>query len=85
MIAGVPWQDVVLSGGNVILGLALLPSVMSKDKPAFTTSVVTSSVLAVFSFTTFTLDLFVSAVVIASVSFLWGILAFQEYRIRKGS
>ncbi|MDP3900867.1 MAG: hypothetical protein Q8Q38_00795 [bacterium] len=85
MIFGIPWQDLVLSGGNVVLGLALLPSIFSREKPALATSVMTCCVLAAFTLTVFTLGLVATAIVTGVVSALWGVLAAQEYLIHRRS
>jgi hypothetical protein len=45
------WQDIVISAGALILALALWPSILSKDKPALWTSLVTGAVLFVFALT----------------------------------
>lgn len=73
------WQDVVLSVGQWIFILALLPSVLGQDKPAFITSLITGSVLGVFAITFSTLALWFSAISTASVSFVWFFLAIQKY------
>ncbi|MGM0482405.1 MAG: hypothetical protein ACQEP6_00870 [Patescibacteria group bacterium] len=75
------WQDIVLSVGQWVFILALLPSLLSKDKPALMTSVITGTVLAVFAFTFSTLALWASAVSTGAVSLVWFILAFQKYRL----
>jgi hypothetical protein len=72
------WQDLVLTGGSTIFVIALIPSVMSKDKPASSTSLMTGSVLIVFAFVYLTLSLWFSAVTTAITGVLWFILASQK-------
>ena len=78
------WQDIVLSIGQWIFVIALLPSVFGKDKPAFSSSLITGAVLAVFAFTFATLSLWVSAFSTSLVSITWFVLAAQKYLIQKG-
>jgi len=77
------WQDGVLTGGSIIFVIALVPSVMSKDKPALSTSLMTGSVLIVFAFVYLTLSLWFSAVTTAITGMLWFILAAQKFFISK--
>ncbi|MES2135301.1 MAG: hypothetical protein V4449_03620 [Patescibacteria group bacterium] len=79
------WQDIVLSIGQYIFVLALLPSVFGKDKPALSSSLLTGSVLAVFSAVYATLNLWSSAVASAIVAGVWFILAWQQYRKKRNS
>lgn len=73
------WQDFVISAGQIVLFLALIPSVLSKDKPAFSTSLLTGSVLAVFAFTFVTLSMWFSGLSAGLVSVTWFLLAGQKY------
>ncbi|MFP4616740.1 MAG: hypothetical protein ACLFNR_01085 [Candidatus Paceibacterota bacterium] len=77
------WQDIVLSVGQWVFILALLPSIFSSEKPAILTSLITGLVLAVFAFTFYTLELLASAVSTACVSLTWAILVFQALKIRR--
>jgi len=74
------WQDIVLSIGQYIFVLALLPSVFGKDKPAFSSSLLTGIILAVFSGVYATLGLWNSTVASSAVAFVWLLLAWQKYR-----
>ena len=78
------WQDIVLSVGQWVFIIALLPSVFGKDKPAFSSSVITGGVLGVFALTFATLSLWVSAFSTTLVSITWFVLAVQKYLIQKG-
>lgn len=79
------WQDVVLTAGSIIFIIALVPSVLSKDKPALTTSLMTGSVLAVFAIVYATLSLWLATVTVASTSLTWFILAYQKYAMNKSN
>lgn len=73
------WQDLAITIGSIIFIIALIPSVMSKDKPALSTSIMTGSVLTVFAFVYLTLSLWFSAIVTAGTAALWLLLAVQKF------
>jgi len=77
------WQDIVLSIGAWLFIIALIPSIRGKDKPPMTTSVLTGSVLAVFSLTYATLELWLSVLSTTLLSGAWFVLAAQKARKRK--
>lgn len=72
------WQDVVLSSGFVLFSVALVPSVLGKDKPALATSILTAFVLAVDTIVFATLSLWVSAAGSFLNFVLWSILGVQK-------
>lgn len=73
------WQDIVFTVGAGLFIVALLPSVFSKNKPDIKTSLLTATILTVFSMTYATLSLYFSAVVTMATAALWGFLAWQKY------
>ena len=73
------WQDIVLGGAQIFFALSLLPSILSKDKPAFATSASTSFMLYVIGYVNFTLNLYGASAGLFLVATLWGVLAFQKY------
>ncbi|MDO8583168.1 MAG: hypothetical protein Q7R51_01420 [bacterium] len=73
------WQDWVLTLGSSIFIIALLPSVLSKNKPALSTSLMTGAVLIVFAIVYLTLFLWISAVTTFLTGGLWFVLAIQKY------
>ena len=77
------WQDIILSIGQIVFIIALLPSVFSKDKPALATSVITGITLMIFAFTYATLSLTNAAISAVIVSLLWFVLAIQKYKQQK--
>ena len=77
------WQDYILTIGTILFIVALIPSVFSKDKPAFTTSLLTGSVLAVFAFVYLSLSLWLTTITVSITSLTWLILAYQKYKINK--
>ncbi len=75
------WQDIVISLGGVFFAVALTPSLIGEDKPAFKTSIITASILIIMVFTYASLELWLSALMNAIMCVMWGILAVQKYRI----
>ena len=78
-----PWQDWIFSFGSGVFIFALFPSVLSKDKPALSTSIPTGGVLFCFALTYVTLELWLSAVVTFINALIWWIIAFQKYKVKK--
>jgi hypothetical protein len=82
----VRWQDIVLAVGSLLLAVALIPSLRSKDKPALATSLLTASCLAVFAVVYASLELWYSTTTTSLTSLLWFILAYQRLRtVRQAS
>jgi hypothetical protein len=77
------WQDVAITIGTVIFVIALVPSILSKDKPAVPTSMMTGSVLVVFTVVYISLALWFSAIATGVTAILWYILALQVLLRRK--
>jgi len=77
------WQDLVIFSGNVIFGIALIPSILSKDKPSLFTSCITSVVLLMYGATFLTLEMAYSSIMSTVNGFLWMILFFQQLRKEK--
>lgn len=77
------WQDLILIAGNFVFILALIPSLKSKNKPSFYTSLPNSIIMTVFGITLFTLNLWGSAVLTLILASMWGILAIQKYKTRE--
>jgi hypothetical protein len=74
------WQDYVISVGSFFFIVALIPSIISKDKPSLLTSVTTALILFIFSMTYVSLSLWFAATTTAGTSICWSILAMQKYR-----
>lgn len=73
------WQDWVISIGNWIFFISLIPSITSKDKPALSTSLLTGAVLMVFAFTFSTLGFWLAAASSGLTAIAWLTLAAQKY------
>ncbi len=79
------WQDIVFTIGQLIFVIALIPSIRSKDKPAFISSAITAVILVGFGITYTSLGLWGSAIFAFLNATAWAILAFQKYLIDKKS
>lgn len=75
------WQDIVLTAGSWVFTIALLPSILGKDKPPLTTSLLTGSILAIYTFTYATLSFWLTTASTGVLCIAWFILAFQKYRM----
>ena len=73
------WQDIVFTVGGWIFIIALIPSLIGKDKPAILTSLVSGVVLLSFSFSFFSLSFVASSIATGMTGAAWFILAFQKY------
>lgn len=71
------WQDLVLLIGNFIFFAALVPSIISSDKPSRWTSLPTAIVLTVFAFTYYSLGLNYGTFMVALSAIAWWVLFFQ--------
>lgn len=78
-----PWQDWIFTVGQLIFIIALIPSIRSKDKPAFTSSLITAVILIGFAATYTSLELWGSAIFAFLNASAWGILAIQKYLSNK--
>ena len=75
------WQDIILSVGQWIFILALIPSILSKtEKPSLKTSLPTGIILIVYAGVYANLSLWISAVSVFMLALGWLVLAFQKYR-----
>ena len=79
MLFGMLWQDFIFSIGGFAFFLALLPSILSDEKPAFWTSFMTAAFLSLFVYTFTTLELWLSAVGQGLVALGWWTLTVQSY------
>jgi hypothetical protein len=76
------WQDWVMMVGSFIFALALIPSVRGKDKPAVSSSIITGTVLLVFTLCYATLGLWLSFGSTFLTVIMWYVLAIQKLRMK---
>lgn len=74
------WQSIVLALGQILFLVALIPSMLTDDKPEIYTSVMTGLVALSISITYLTLHIKLAAIM-AFLNFVaWAILAIQKHR-----
>lgn len=73
------WQDISLMLCNLVFLIALIPSLMSRDKPAKLTSLITASALTVYTVTYITLPFPYTTFVVALSAVAWWVLFFQKW------
>ena len=71
------WQDLVFTVGGGMFFLALLPTLLGKNKPALSTSLLTGGILFVFALTYMTMGMLFSAVATGLTSATWLTIAAQ--------
>lgn len=79
-LLGPGWQDYVISGGQWLFILALLPALRAKEKPPVFTSLLTAAIVSSFSYAFATLALVMSTFSSAIVAVMWYLLAYQKWR-----
>ena len=73
-----PWQDIILTVCQLTFVAALIPTILSKDKPAFSTSLINAAVLCIVGTVNITLGLYGFAISVFILAIGWGILAVQK-------
>ena len=77
------WQDYLFLVGGIVFIAALLPSLFSKDKPSWLTSITTSFFLFGYSIAFLTLDLKFAGITTAITAMIWGVMFVQKIGSRK--
>jgi len=72
------WQDSILTVGQIIFIIALIPALKHKHKPPFSTSILNSVVLLIFACVYTTLSLWFASFATATVGILWLVLGIQK-------
>ena len=76
-------QDFIITIGTLLFVAALIPTILAKDKPALVTSLLSGSVLLVFSAVFASLHLWFSAATDIANASCWLILGIQKYRLMR--
>jgi hypothetical protein len=79
------WQDIILTVGNLLMAASLIPSVVSSDKPALSTSLLSGSILFTFAIVFATLSLWITAFAVSLNVILWFVLALQKYQQQRAA
>lgn len=70
------FQDFIFLGGNFVLGIVLIPTVLDEDSCIpLTTSLPTSLTLYAFTFSYFTLGMTLSAASTSIIALMWSYIA----------
>ena len=77
------WQDILFSIGSWIFIVALFPSLLSKDKPPVSTSILTGTILLFYALTYSTLHLWMTLVSTGILAIAWLVLGGQKYLTNK--
>ncbi len=73
------WQDWVLAVSGIILGASLIPTIRGDDKPALSTALLTTVIIAVVCFTMATMGLWLSAATNILIVGAWGLISWQKF------
>lgn len=74
------WQDYVISGGQFVFALAMIPTIRSAQKPALLSSVITALGLSIFAVCFATLSLWLSVAGTSVGALTWWIVAAQSLK-----
>jgi hypothetical protein len=72
------WQDIIPIVGNIIFFIALLPSILSKNKPHRVTCAMTAAILFLYAGTFWTITLWYWSLATLATASAWTILLFQR-------
>lgn len=72
------WQDLVFMLGNIVFFVALIPSIISENKPSKWTSLSTALVMSLYVITYYSLSLTYATVTGAIATTAWWILYLQK-------
>lgn len=72
------WQDTVIAVCQGFFVIALLPTILSKDKPALATSAMTVVLVSIIAFCLGTLHLWFSVTTAVAIAIGWLVLAIQK-------
>ena len=78
------WQDWVIAIIQWLFAVFLIPSVFHPEKkPPFSTCITTSVGIFIVAYAVWTLGLLQSSLSASATGVVWGILAYQQYRIHQ--
>ena len=75
------WQDYLFLVGGVVFIVALFPSLLSKDKPSWLTSITTSFFLFCYATAFFTLELKFAAITTSITAMIWLVIFVQKIKV----
>lgn len=77
------WQDIVISSGQWVFFISLLPTLFSRDLPPYLTSIPTGIILIIIGIAFATLGLINSMLSVFAVGLIWLLIALKKYIINK--
>lgn len=77
------WQDTVIAICQLLFIVAMWPTIKGKDKPALSTCIMNTVLVAVIAFCLGTLHLWFSLITATSTALLWLTLVIQKMKIDK--
>lgn len=75
-----PWQDLVIALANLVMAIAVLPSLVSADKPATKTAILMIAAIIALIVSLASLGLWLSTLFVAINGLLWALLLVQCVR-----
>lgn len=75
------WQDTVIAVCQLAFLPSMLPTLLGKDKPAFSTSIMNAVIVMIITVTFVTLHLWFSVATGIITALIWATLALQKWRI----
>lgn len=73
------WQDLVISIGQFVFIVSLMPTLLSKDIPPIKTSLPTGLFLLLFGFSFLTLGMYMASLTSTINGIEWLILSYQKF------
>ncbi len=77
------WQDTVIAICQLAFFPSMLPTILGKDKPALSTSLMNAAIVTIITICFFTLHLWFSFATGMLTALIWAILAFQKWSLDK--
>lgn len=79
------WQDAVISVVSIAFAIALIPTLVGRQKPAFSTGLLTTVGLAIFVAVYVSLGLWLSSLISVVTAAIWGAITVQSWQARSSS
>jgi hypothetical protein len=73
------WQDIAIGLGQCVFVVALVPTILGKEKPPLTTSLPTATVLGMYTFVFLSLSLPFSTIMSLLSAMAWLVIGYQRW------
>lgn len=74
------WQDTVIAVCQLAFFPSMLPTILGKDKPALSTSILNAVIVSIITYCFYTLKLWFSVATGTLTAAIWIVLAIQIYK-----